>query len=80
MIRESKVSMPVINLDGPDGNAFALMAYAKRYAKDVGYASDEMDTMFDRMRAGDYKNLIKVFDEYFDGYVVLETADTELLI
>ena len=69
----------VINLDGPDGNAFALMAYAKLYARDVGYASDEIEYMVAKMRSGDYKNLVKVFDEYFDGYVVLETADTELL-
>ena len=71
--------IPVINLDGPDGNAFALMAYAKLYARDVGYASDEIEYMVAKMRSGDYKNLVKVFDEYFDGYVVLETADKELL-
>ena len=79
MIRESKNSVPVINLDGPDGNSFALMAYAKLYARDVGYASDEIEYMVAKMRSGDYKNLVKVFDEYFDGYVVLETADKELL-
>ena len=79
MIRESKNSVPVINLDGPDGNALALMAYAKLYARDVGYASDEIEYMVAKMRSGDYKNLVKVFDEYFDGYVVLETADKELL-
>ena len=79
MIRESKNQVPVINLDGPDGNAFALMAYAKLYARDVGYASDEIEYMVAKMRSGDYKNLVKVFDEYFDGYVVLETADKELL-
>ena len=79
MISESKNSVPVINLDGPDGNAFALMAYAKLYARDVGYASDEIEYMVAKMRSGDYKNLVKVFDEYFDGYVVLETADKELL-
>ena len=67
MIRESKNSVPVINLDGPDGNAFALMAYAKLYARDVGYASDEIEYMVAKMRSGDYKNLVKVFDEYFDG-------------
>ena len=80
MIRESKVSMPVINLDGPDGNAFALMAYAKRYAREAGYASDEIEYMVAKMRSGNYKNLVKVFDEYFDGYVVLETSNEELLI
>ena len=79
MIRESKNSVPVINLDGPDGNAFALMAYAKLYARDVGYASDEIEYMVAKMRSGDYKNLVKVFDEYFGGYIVLETTNEELL-
>jgi hypothetical protein len=27
----------VIDLTGPDGNAYALMAYAKRFATQLGY-------------------------------------------
>ena len=30
----------VINLDGPEGTAFQLLAYASRFAKDMGYVSD----------------------------------------
>ena len=67
----------VINLDGPDGNAFALMAYAKRFAKDMGYVSDE--AILNNMKSGDYTNLVKTFDKYFGEYVILETRDTELL-
>ena len=41
MIRwRNDVDKLVINLDGPDGNAFQLMAYAQRFAKDMGYVSD----------------------------------------
>ena len=64
----------VINLDGPDGNAFALMAYAKQFARD---ASDEV--ILNNMMAGDYKNLVRTFDHYFGTFVILETTDEELL-
>ena len=77
MIRPTKDREFVINLDGPDGNAFALMAYAKRFAKDMGYASDEV--ILNNMRSGDYTNLVKTFDKYFGEYVILETRDEELL-
>ena len=67
----------MINLDGPEGNALTLMAYAKRFAKDMGYASDE--AIINNMMAGDYNNLVKTFDHYFGNYVVLETTDEDLL-
>ena len=77
MIRPTKNREFVINLDGPDGNAFVLMAYAKRFAKDMGYVSDE--AILNNMKSGDYTNLVKTFDKYFGEYVILETRDTELL-
>ena len=78
-IRYTELSENIINLDGPEGNAFTLMAYAKRFAREVGYASDEIEYMVAKMRSGDYKNLVKEFDEYFTGYVILETKNEELL-
>ena len=79
MIRKPITPKNIIDLDGPDGNAFSLMAIAKGLARDVGYASDEKEIMLKKMMSGDYKNLVKTFDEYFGGYVVLETANEELL-
>ena len=79
MIRKTTKTGLIINLDGPDGSAFALMAYAKRFARSFGYASDEIDTMITRMKSGNYKNLVKTFDEYFDGHVILETKNEELM-
>ena len=80
MIRKTKAKDEyVVNLDGPDGNAFALMGLAGSLATTVGYASDEIETMFTKMKSGDYKKLVKTFDEYFGGYEVLETTNKELL-
>jgi hypothetical protein len=59
----------VIDIDGPDGNAFALMGiganYLKRY---LGYTKDEIDDFRNEMMAGDYENLLLVFDKYLGDY------------
>ena len=67
----------VINLDGPEDNAFQLMAYAQRFAKDMGYVSAE--AIINNMKSGDYTNLVRTFDKYFGEFVILETRDEELL-
>ena len=77
MIRPTKNREFVINLDGPDGNAVVLMAYAKRFARDMGYASDE--AILNNMKSGDYTNLVRTFDKYFGEFVILETTNEELL-
>ena len=59
----------VIDLTGPDGNAFALMGYAKRFSRDLG-KDDKL--LLKSMQSGDYENLIKVFDNAFGDFVILE--------
>ena len=77
MIRPTQDREFVINLDGPDGNAFQLMAYAKRFAKDMGYVSAE--AIINNMKSGAYTNLVRTFDKYFGEFVILETTNEELL-
>ncbi len=70
MIRDKVNSGPiVIDLTGPDGNAFALMGYAQRFARQLGLDSKQI---LGEMKSGDYENLINVFDSYFGDYVILE--------
>lgn len=70
MIRDKVNSGPVvIDLTGPDGNAFALMGYARRFARQLGLDSEKV---IGEMMRGDYQNLITVFDGYFGDYVILE--------
>jgi hypothetical protein len=59
----------IIDLTGPDGNAFALLAYAKRFSRDLDKPYEEIQA---QMKSGDYENLIKVFDEAFGDFVILE--------
>ena len=69
MIREKTQKELVIDLTGPDGNAFALMAYAKRLAEQLGM---NYHVIIDEMIQGDYEHLVKTFDFHFGDYVVLE--------
>jgi hypothetical protein len=59
----------IIDLTGPDGNAFALMGYASRFAKQLGL---DPKVIIKEMRSGDYENLLQVFDNYFGSFVILE--------
>jgi hypothetical protein len=59
----------VIDITGPDGNAFALMGYARRFASQLGLDSDRI---IGQMVSGNYENLLQVFDENFGEYVILE--------
>ena len=70
MIREKQPQKEVIiDLTGPDGNAFALMGYARRLAKQLGLDSEEI---ISNMMSGDYENLLEVFEENFGEFVILE--------
>jgi hypothetical protein len=69
MIREKQIRENIIDLTGPEGNAFSLMANATNLAKQLGFNSKEI---IDEMTAGDYENLVSVFDKYFGDYVILE--------
>lgn len=70
MIREkTQKNEIVIDLTGPEGNAFVLLGYAKNFAKQIGLDFDEIQ---EEMTSGDYENLIEVFDSYFGSFVILE--------
>jgi hypothetical protein len=63
--------MRVIDTSGPDGNAFVLMGYAKRFGRQLGWSREEIDTLIKEMMSGDYDNLTATFEEAFEGIVEL---------
>jgi hypothetical protein len=69
MIREKtqKTGPIIVDLTGPDGNAFSLMALANKLAKQLGFKSP-----VDEMMKGDYEHLLEVFDKNFGDFVILE--------
>ena len=62
----------VIDLTGPEGNAFYLLGTASKLCKQIGISSERTDEILDEMKSSDYENLIKVFDKYFGKVVDLE--------
>ena len=70
MIRKKQQQREVIiDLTGPDGNAFALMGYAKQFARQLGLDSNKI---INEMTSGDYEHLLEVFDKNFGSFVILE--------
>lgn len=70
MIRQKQAPTEiVIDLTGPEGNAYVLMGYAKRFAKQLGLDGEKI---VEEMTYSDYENLVSVFDDYFGDYVILE--------
>lgn len=70
MFRDKTVAREIIiDLTGPDGNAFALMGYANRFAKQLKLPSEKITS---EMMEGDYEHLLQTFDKYFGDYVILE--------
>tara|TARA_Y100000593_G_C4075952_1_gene221475 strand:- start:128 stop:355 length:228 start_codon:yes stop_codon:yes gene_type:complete len=62
----------VIDLTGPDGNAYYLMGTACNLMKQLKFTPEEADGVLDEMKSSDYENLIKVFDKYFGKLIDLE--------
>lgn len=63
-----KLQLIEIDLDGAQGNAFYLLALAKKLSLSMGLNSEKIHQ---EMTASDYDNLIKVFDSYFGHIVIL---------
>lgn len=75
MIRNKtkEVRLPiVIDLTGPDGNAFVLLGLAKKLGRQMGLTFEKQNAITEKMMAGDYENLIQVFDKEFGDFVILE--------
>lgn len=60
-----------IDLSGPGGNAYALMAITRRVGVELGLESYEIIRLLDEMKnSGTYANLLDVMDSYFPGLFV----------
>ncbi len=58
----------IIDLDGPRGNAFALIGLALELS---GYLGKDGERVTSEMIATDYGNLIDVFNQHFSEFVTL---------
>ncbi len=64
----------VIDIDGPSGNAYALLGYAKNLSSQLKLNYSDIRK---EMTLSDYENLIEVFDKYFGKYCDLERSSAK---
>lgn len=57
-----------IDVTGPDGNAFVLLAYANQLARQLGMNTQEIT--YDMM-AGTYEELLEKFEKHFSHVITL---------
>ena len=70
MIRKKiEQEFDIIDLTGPQGNAFVLLGKAKGYARQLGLDGSKIQA---EMMEGDYEHLVETFDKYFGAFVILE--------
>ena len=60
-----------IDLSGPGGNVFYLIAQAKRLGATLKLTRKEINDIRDDMMSADYENAINVFDKSFGLFVTL---------
>jgi len=72
MIREKTNHKRIIDLTGPQGNAFYLLGTAQNLAKQLNYSKEQTEKLLNEMKSSDYENLLKVFDDNFGSFVILE--------
>ena len=72
---KSKSEMPMrgieIDLTGPEGNAYVLLAYADRFARQLRYSDFDRECLLDNMRLTTYDMLVEIFDKEFGSFVTL---------
>ena len=72
ILKKDKYKKQVIDLTGPDGNAYYLLGTAMNLCKQICISSERTEEILDELKSSDYENLIKVFDKYFGKLVDLE--------
>ena len=72
ILTKDKFRKRVIDLNGPEGNAFCLLGTAMSLCKQIGISDTRIEEIIDEMKSSDYENLILTFDKYFGKLVDLE--------
>lgn len=67
--RSTTQEKPVIDLNGPQGNAFCLFGMVMQYGKQLGWNKEKIDSVLKEMRESDYTHLVRVFEREFGDYV-----------
>ena len=72
ILTKDKFRKRVIDINGPEGNAFCLLGTAMSLCKQIGISDTRTEEIVDEMKSDDYEHLIQTFDKYFGKLVDLE--------
>jgi len=70
-LKKHPLSKPVIDLNGPDGNAYSLLARVRPLGEQLDMTETTIQAILRTMKSGDYKNLVETFDANFGELVDL---------
>jgi len=68
-----------IDLDGPDGNAFALMGIVEQLAAQIGWSREKIDAVIADMMSGNYAHLVKTMDRELGYVLTFITSDASFI-
>lgn len=63
---EDKDYKPIVQLEGTDGNAFAIIGKCRKAAKQAGWSNQKIEQVSAEMKAGDYDSLLQTAMKYFE--------------
>ncbi len=66
---KTEESHRIIDLTGPQGNAYCLLGIAQSTAKQLDL---DHKAIIAEMKSGDYEHLVETFDKYFGNIYILE--------
>ena len=69
IVSKDTTKKQVIDLTGPEGNAFFLLGTASNLCKQLDM---DDESVLEEMKSSDYENLIETFDKYFGSIIDLE--------
>ena len=72
LTKSNEYKKHVIDLTGPQGNAFYLLGTAMNLCKQIGISSERTEEILDELKSSDYEHLITTFDKYFGKLIDLE--------
>ena len=61
-----------IDIMGPDGNAFALMASVKNILRQLGAGNSYIESVLDDMQSSDYDHLLQIVVDEIGDYIEIE--------
>ena len=54
----------VIDIDGPQGNAYCIMGIVANALKECSFTKEQINSILDDMKSGDYDHLVSVAKRY----------------